>query len=245
MRETIPAKILTRFPFLRRYMSVSFLSVIAMCAILACVLNFDLFTHPDRSITFDGRVHITSISMYHDLLAAHQFPIVWVDNWGNYGYPLGLVSHQVTSYLGGLLQFFVGSPVASYNTLFWLATFFSGVLMYVWLRGHTHVPAAMLGTVLFLFAPYHIQNIYVRGALPEYVSTVFLLLALIGVQRVVMESKFYGYVCITLGIAFLVLSHPMMLVTGALLLTPYTLILCFQKKRDIKTLFFIGGSAFL
>src|SRR5258708_32319997 len=37
----------------------------------------------------------------------------------------------------------------------------------------------------------------------------------------------------------------MMLVTGALLLTPYTLILWFGGKRDIKTLFLIGGSAVL
>lgn len=216
-----------------------------MCVILACVVTFDLFTHPDRSITFDGRVHITTISMYHDLMARWHLPIVWVDAWGNYGYPLGLVSYQTTSYIGGLLQFMTGSPVMAYNLLFWISTFFSGVLLWIWLHGHMRTPSAIVGTVLFLFSPYRIQNIYVRGALPEYVSSVFVLMVLIGVQRFCVKRDALGFLFIVLGVALLAFTHPMMLVTGSLLLVPYTLLWCWEKKTGVRALFAIASSAAL
>ncbi len=216
-----------------------------MTAILASILTFDLFLHPDRSITFDGRVHITTISMYHDLLAQKQFPILWVDTWGNYGHPLGLISYQVTSYLGGLLQFVLGSPTLTYNTLFWLATFASGTLMYLWLRQHVGDKAAILGEIIFLFTPYHLQNIYVRGALPEYVGSVFILLILLGLSLVLRQGKIWGHLCVSLGVAFLALTNLMMLVTGLVLSGLYVLFLIWTQRITFKTLVFVGVSGFL
>lgn len=214
-----------------------------MCAILACVCTFDLFTHPDRSITFDGRVHITTISMYHDLLVKGKFPIVWVDAWGNYGFPLGLISYQATSYVGGLLQIVVGSPTAAYNALFWIATFGSAVLAFVWFRGHVGEKAALISMIFFVLAPYHIQNIYVRGALPEYVSTVFLLLTLIGVQKVFEMNRRAGCIAVLSGTLLLALTHPMMLVTGSLVLIPYTLYMWQATGRSVVRLLRVGVCA--
>lgn len=216
-----------------------------MTVILACVLNFDLFTHPDRSVTYDGRVHITTIAMYHDLLAKHEFPILWVDSWGNYGYPLGLVSCQVTSYLGAALQFIVGSPTLAFNWLFLLTTILSGVLMYLWLRLHLGVLAAIVGEVVFLFTPYHVQNIYVRGALPEYVSTVCVLFALLGIGLILEKKRLVGHLFIILGVASLALTHPMMLVPGAAFLGLYGLLLCLYRRRSIFVLISIAISALL
>lgn len=214
----------------------SWFAVLTMTAILACLVTFDLFTHPDRSITFDGRVHISTIAVYHDLMANRVLPTVWVDHWGNYGYPLGLISYQVTSYLGGLIQFISGSPVVAYNVLFWLATFFSGVMMYVWVRHHGFsVQAAVLAEVLFMFAPYHLQNIYVRGALPEYVASMFVLMVLLGARRVILRAR-YGHSLIMIGVALIMLTHPMTLVTGGILIVMYTLLLVAVERVSFMTL---------
>ncbi len=215
-----------------------------MIAILACVITFDLFSHPDRSITFDGRVHITTIAMYHDLLATGEVPIAWVDNWGNYGHPLGLISYQTTSYLGGLIEFLVGSPVLAYNWLFWLATFSAGVLVFIWLRQHVGEVAAILGTVFFMFAPYRLQNIYVRGALPEYFAVTFLLLTLLGIQQVI-KGRRSAHLLVILGVALTVLTNPMMLVTGIFVLVPYALFLWKQGRKSTKELLGLGLSVAL
>lgn len=206
-----------------------------MVAILACVITFDLFLHPDRAITFDGRVHITTIAMYHDLLVKGEFPIVWVDSWGNYGHPLGLISYQTTSYFGGLLQIVLGSPVLAFNTLFLLATFLGGFLFYLWLTGHVRPPAAILGTLFFMLAPYRLQNIYVRGALPEYLAIGFFMLAVLGVQMA-LRGRRLGHLLVLCGITLTVLTNPMVLVVGTFFIVPYALLLCWSEKRTIKLL---------
>lgn len=216
-----------------------------MTAILASVLTFDLFIHPDRSSTFDGRVHITTIQMYHDLMAKRQFPVLWVDSWGNYGYPLGLISYQLSSYLGGGLEFVLKSPVLAYNAVIWIATFLSGVLMYLWLRKHVGVAAAIFGEVLFIFTPYHIQNVFVRGALPEYLGGVFILLTLLGISTVLINAKPYGHVLVIIGVALLVLSHPMMLVTGSVICSLYALIVVWQRRISFLKLITLGISSVL
>jgi hypothetical protein len=76
---------------------------------------------------------------------------------------------------------------------------------------------------LFTFAPYRIANIYVRGALPEFFTTAFIPIILIGVHQLVFKKSLRGLLLIFIGTALLALSHPMMLIVGFSIVAMYVL----------------------
>lgn len=218
---------------------------LVVLGILSCFATFlvmDLFAHPGRPLTFDGRVHITTIQQYYLALKGHEFPVQWANGWSTYGFPLGLVAHQVTSYLGAGIEFLVHDPALAYNWVALIGALSSTLLFYVFMRLQMKREAAFVGTLLFAYAPYRIVNLYTRGALPEFFSSTFMVLALLGVFLLA-KNRILGTVCLALGIAFTGLTHPMMLIPLALLLGPYVLLLLLkskQKAKDFLYIFFVG-----
>jgi len=62
-----------------------------------------------------------------------------------------------------------------------------------------------------MVAPYRMVNVYVRGALPEFFATVFVVWLLIGIDQAIARRQWSGLVHIFLATALLALTHPMFL----------------------------------
>ncbi|MHB0876796.1 MAG: hypothetical protein ACYC5O_12230 [Anaerolineae bacterium] len=103
--------------------------------------------------------------------------------WGpdfsfDYGYPLFSVYAPLSAAMGEVVHLAGLDLVSSVEVVFALAALASALTMYLWLRLYAAAPAAMLGGLLYLYAPYHIADIYVRASLAETVALAFLPLAL-------------------------------------------------------------------
>ncbi|MDP1909285.1 MAG: hypothetical protein Q8K85_13375, partial [Hyphomicrobium sp.] len=100
----------------------------------------------------------------------------------------------------------------------------SGLAMHAWLtREQVGRGAALLGSVAYMAAPYHLLDHYVRGAYAELAAYVFLPLATLAIRRIA-DRRRGGVVALALSYAALLLSHlPTAVLASATLLPAYVL----------------------
>lgn len=222
--------------------------------IIALLLCLDLFISKGRPSTFDGPTHLANIAQFHKALKSGDFPVRWMDGFGNYGMPTGIIVQQTTTYLGALLTFLTHDIFLSYNLVFLIGAFLSLYFLLDFLRLHFNEEASLLAVILFNFSPYRIINIYIRGALPEFFSHVFFPIIFIGLNKFLKQKKTNGLIYILVGFVGILLTHPFTLIVGAFIWVPYALFLIwgkdltFIKKNVINILltglFILGISAY-
>lgn len=191
---------------------------------------FDLFLSPGRSENMDGIVHTMTPHLFYLAMRQGEFPITWIDGFANYGLPLGLISHQLTTYVTAFLEFVVHNPVTAFNILAFIGFFLSTLFFYFFLRIYFDPFASFAGALFFNFAPYRIINIFVRGAMPEFFGTVFIPLILIGLYLAVQKKHISGAILLTISVAALTLTHPFMLILSLFIALPYVLFLVITNK---------------
>ncbi len=124
----------------------------------------------------------------HSVYFLHQFDRAIQDGvlyprWApdftfGYGYPFFNIYGPLSSYVGETLHLLGLSLVDAVKGVFALAALASALTAYLWLRLYSRPPGAVLGALLYLYAPYHIVDIYVRASLAETVALAFVPLCL-------------------------------------------------------------------
>lgn len=196
------------------------------------VLSF--FTHKGRPATFDAPFHVTNIAQFTVSLKAGDFPVYWENGFANYGLPIGIVAHQIPSYLGAGFNLILNNPTLSFNILTFLGIFLSALFFYYFLRLYFPAIPSFLAVFLFNFAPYRILNAYIRGAEPEIFSNIFLPLILISIYEFVVRKQFKWIFPFTLFISLLALTHPMNLLIYSSIFGPYILFCLWQSRESIR-----------
>lgn len=108
----------------------------------------------------------------------------------------------------------------------------SGVTMFLWLKDCTKRP--LLGALLFMCAPYHLLDLYARGALAEFIGIAFIPLIALGMRRI---SQGAGVGLLALAYAGLIATHlPLALLASFFLVVPYALILGQARRSDLFTI---------
>jgi hypothetical protein len=106
----------------------------------------------------------------------------------------------------------------------------SGFAMWAWLRSQGS-QKPILFAVAYMVAPYHLYDIYIRGALAEALGYAMLPLAAVALDRLA-QGRRGGIAMLAIACALLLLTHlPTAFVTAALLLVPYTLFLA-RRAED-------------
>lgn len=212
--------------------------------IISSLFVWELFSFLGRPAAFDSNIHITNIAQFSQLIKEKEFPAIWINNIANYGLPVGIVAQQTTNYLGGLINLMINNPTATYNILIFIAVFLSNTFLYCFLRLYFSPLASFLGTFIFCFTPYRIFNIYVRGAMPEVFSGIFLPLILSTLYSMIVKRKFNALFLLILFIAGLTLTHPMMLVIYSFIFIPYSIFLLasFDSTKAIKVKVIIAST---
>lgn len=198
------------------------------------IFVFSLFTHNGRPATFDALFHITNIAQFTQALGDGDFPVYWENGFANYGLPIGIVAHQLTSYLGAFVNLALNNATLAFNILMFTGIFLSALLYYIFLRHYfTHLPS-FIATILFTYAPYRILNVYIRGAEPEIFSNIFLPLILISLFRLIKKREFVWFYGFILSVFLLSLTHPMNLLIYSIIFIPYTVFLLWHENLDFK-----------
>ena len=138
--------------------------------------------------TPDGLFHLQRVRSLSEALAPGVlFPRWFPDFAFEYGHPI-LNYYAPAFYYPPALLHWAGIGVLD-AVRFTLALVFglSGVAMYALLRAWVSLPAALVGSVLYLAFPYRLYDLFIRGALPEFAA--FLWLPLILLVAVVVARR--------------------------------------------------------
>ncbi len=170
-----------------------------------------------------------------------QFPVRWVSDLGyGYGYPLYNFYGPLPYYFGGSLYALGVDSVMTTKWMFGIGTVLAAVTMFLFLYPMVGLLASMTGSIIFLYAPYHAVQIFIRGSVGEYWAVAFIPLLLLGIYK---KKPIIG----TLGLAGIILSHTILGFISTIALG-FSIVIFMIRKRDwnkLNILFLgLGISAF-
>lgn len=125
-------------------------------------------------------------------------------------------------YLSAAYLHIIGVPLITSIKLICGSLFFIGALgMFLWTRRFYSTSGALLSSVLYLLAPYHFVDIYVRGALSEFSALAFLPFLFLGMDLSFTENnKFAGNLLVALSSATILFFHHL----SAVLIVPFAIL---------------------
>jgi hypothetical protein len=145
------------------------------------------------------------------------------------GAPVFYYYPPLAFYPAGLLAALGLTPYAAILAAFGLAFAGAGAAMYRWAAGWTNHPLA--AALLFMAAPYHVADVYGRGALAEACAIALIPLLALGLKRV---ADGRGPVLLAIAYAAIIATHlPLALLASLFLVAPYALILAKGRPRAL------------
>ncbi|RJR29524.1 hypothetical protein C4564_02195 [Candidatus Microgenomates bacterium] len=140
-------------------------------------------------------------------LSAGQFPVRWVADLGyGFGYPIFNFYSPLPYYTGAILLLLGIQLIAVTKLTFALGFLLSGISMYALTNEIFGKRIAFLCSLLYVFAPYHAVQLYVRGAMGELWAYGLLPLVFYGII-LIRRKELIGIMVGSIALAALILSH--------------------------------------
>ena len=138
-----------------------------------------------------------------------QFPVRWVSDLGyGYGYPLYNFYGPLPYYIGGLLYSLGIHGLIATKLVMMLGIVLAAVTMYILSARFYGATGAIVSSMLYVYAPYHAVDAYVRGAVGETWVFVFLPLLVLGFLLSSQRTHQKTAVLVgALGLSGVILSH--------------------------------------
>ncbi len=212
------------------------------------------YLHSGYFPTHDGEWAVVRLADMFRSLRDLQFPVRYSGalNFG-YGYPLFNFAYPYPYYMGIMLYVISGSFVTSIKILFASSVIVSAFFMYyasyeLWKSRM----GAFISAFIYIYLPYRILDLFVRGSLGESIAlALFPLILFITLHLFVKPFSRISVVSLSLAIALLIGTHNIMTVLFMPWFAIFILSKVFlEKKFDVlqsfmlSTVIGIGASAF-
>ncbi|NQE63213.1 integral membrane-like protein [Caulobacter sp. RHG1] len=189
------------------------LGLLVLAAVILCAPGF---------LWGPGESH----SWIYNILWTHQvaegfcrgelYPRWFPESFSGLGSPTFYFYAPFAHWIAGGLEFLGLSTQRAVQLLSFGLLLGSGLAMYAWLRFRRTLP--LLGAILYMAAPYHLADLYVRGALAEAAGFIWLPLIALGIELLPRRK---GVVLLAMAFAGLILSHlPTALLACVFLILP-------------------------
>ena len=187
----------------------------------------------------DGIQHICRIIGTEQTLADKQFlPMIMSNLCNNFGYSWNIFYSPLTAYMSVLFRIFNFSYVNCLKLCMFVIVLLSGITMYKFaLRITKNKKLATLASIIYILAPYRITDMYIRTALAELASFIFIPIVFEGLYIILNEEK-KSYK-LALGAVGLILTHQVIAMYTAIICFAY-LIVFFKKLKNKTVLKNIG-----
>ena len=219
---------------------ISFHWPIILILLLIAPTLFPLF-HPGFFVMHDDQ-QVVRLFALDTALSGGQFPVRWVSHLGfGYGYPLFIFYPPLVYYLGEIYHLLLqASFIVSIKLVFATALIASALAMYFWAKHQFGRASGVTAALFYTYVPYKAVDAYVRGALAELFSFVWLPLILLGIDRLFSPKSTHPLrwcLLVSLSSAALVLTHTLIALPFALLLLLYLLFkLLFTLSKGVRPL---------
>ena len=196
---------------------------------------------------------IARLFLFDQALREGQFPVRWVDGLGfGFGYPLFVFYPPLVYMLGELIHLLGFDFINSIKTVFFISILASGFSMYFLVKELWGRLPATVASFFYILVPYRAIDIYIRGALAESFSFVWLPLILLSFYKLAKTQQSKYIYLSAIFLALLMLTHNLIFLPFMLILPIYLLFLFSISKNKrlitfhfaLSTLLAAGLSAF-
>lgn len=174
----------------------------------------------------------------------YQFPCRWVPDAGfGYGYPLMQFYPPMPYYPMELLNLLGAGLFWSVKIMFALAFVVSGIGMYLLAKEMFGIWGGFFSAILYIYAPYHSVDIYVRGALNEAWGMAWFPFVLLYIYKLIKNTKEKkNFVFLGIYLALQLTSHNVMTMVFAPTAAIWALywIITTKNYKSISSLLYSG-----
>lgn len=203
---------------------------IIIILITALIVGIPLFWKNLDVYADDGIQHLVRGFLTSNSVKAGENTNVLNRLANGFGYSWNLFYGPLSSFLIVLLNFITNNIIVAYKLLVFLGLFFSGFTMYCFLKKLTiDKNIGAIGAILYITMPYHLTDLYVRNALGEFLSYIFVPLVFLGLYNLFNKEKKDWLLVI--GSVGLIITHNLMAMITALIAGIYFFINC-PKLKD-------------
>lgn len=228
--------IFSKIHWLKKRWTLIFLIVFLTIPIILPLFRKGFFSTQDY-------IYVARIYQMDKSLKDGQFPVRWVSDF-RYGEPLYNFYAPLSYYAGSLIHTFGFGFLSTTKILFGLGFILSGITMYYLGKALFGRAGGLLSAVLYIYAPYHSVDVYVRGALAESWSLIFFPLIFLSSYKLIQKPSTRNLIFLSLSLASLFFTHNIMTV----LFLPFFagwLVFCFLLFRNFKSLKYVIPSLLL
>ncbi len=195
--------------------------------------------HKGFFLSDDGEWMIVRLTAFFEAFRQGQFPVRYLLRLNQgYGYPLPDFAYPAFLYIGSVVHVFHIGFIDSVKIIIFLSLFLGSVFSYIFLRKRFDKISSLTGSFVYLYAPYHLFDLYRRGSVGELLS-----ISIIPFVFLQIENKNKALTAI--GIFLLILSHNIIALISVPALFLYQLFIYRKevKKKiiDVFTPFILGA----
>jgi hypothetical protein len=203
--------------------------------------------------THDGEWAVVRLGDMYREIKDLQFPARFSGYLNfEYGYPLFNFAYPMPYYLGVFFVFLKSGFVNSIKILFALSAILSFFFMFLLSKSlWKNKWAGFASAVLYIYVPYRIVDLYIRGSIGESLSFVFFPLILLGILKIYEKKNVPGSILFTgFFYGFLVTTHNIMAVLFSIIIFFVCIVSSFKKQLKfivslgLSIIYALGLSAF-
>jgi len=185
--------------------------------------------------THDGEWAVIRLVEMHREIKDLQIPPRWAGflNHG-YGYPLFLFTYPLPYYLGEFFHLVGFGFVNSIKLVFGFSIVASAFFMFLLARRWWGVVGGLIAVFFYLYAPFRLVDLYIRGSIGESLAFVFFpLLFLLG-EQVVLKKKRLDIMLFALAFGAFIITHNVFALLFAPVLSIYLIFFLLDQKKYMK-----------
>lgn len=186
--------------------------------------------HDDEQI---GRLH----ELNYDLVTLHIPPRLSQNLGFGYDYPFFNFYPPFVYYFAEIFKVSGFSYIDSTKIMIAFGFIFSAIFMYLFSKEYFGKLGGLVSAVLYIYAPYHSVDVYVRGALPEFWTFVFIPAIFWSMLRLQKNLTYRNILILGLFFAGLMLTHNLVFMMAVPFIAIYFFYLLYETN-DRKTFFF-------
>ncbi len=211
--------------------------------IFSLIVSIPLVSQDLNIYNDDGLQHIARLMGTYQSITEGEFPPVIMSNFCNgFGYSWNIFYSPFTAYIPLIFSIFTSSFELVLKLFILLLSFITGIAMYEFVKRVTkNRYAGIIAAVIYMFAPYRLTDIYMRVAISELASFIFLPITFLGMYNIFNseEKSIKKSLLLTVGAVGLILTHIVIAMYAAIICFIYMLI-NIKKLKDKQVWKMIG-----
>ena len=177
--------------------------IIVILSLMVCSLLFIGYPQGQDTVYHISKTVGTEIALKDGQI----LPLISSNFVKGFGYSWNIFYPPLSNYIMMIIKVILGSYVEALNVLIFLTVMFSGIFMFNFVKEVTKSSKiGLLASILYIFSPYRIVDIYIRGALGEVMAFMFIPLVFNGLYNIIENNGKRHYI-LAIGAIGLLLSH--------------------------------------